>query len=185
MTAAENLIIGLLTNVGGPVNSTRLVKLVYLVDYLHYQYYGDTATDFEYMWDHFGPNAVSHAIVGTAEELVRRKLLRILPSPNIYGGLTILFEVDPSVEEPDIPPETDAIIEDVVRQYGRLSTEQITEVSKQTEPFKDATPYRVLSMHRSSPAEHTTESDYEAFQRDLRECGTLSLGEIKARYSVL
>ena len=67
--AIDHVILSVLAKVGGGVPATKLVKLVYLVDYMHYQHFGETVTGLEYQWDHYGPNAVQHGIVSAAEGL--------------------------------------------------------------------------------------------------------------------
>ena len=68
--------------------TTKLVKLVYLIDYSYFEHYGETLTGFQYMWDHHGPNALSHAIKAEAELLAERGMVRILHKPNIYDTVT-------------------------------------------------------------------------------------------------
>lgn len=183
LTAAD-VILRILEHVGTSVNSTKLVKLTYLVDYLHYQYYGSTLTGFQYMWDHYGPNALGHGIISEARKLARQGLVAIDSYPNIYGGDSVDFMVAQGVHVKPLPPHAEMLVEDVVSQYSSLSLEQITEVSKQTQPFRSAAQYSLLVMEQSAPAGATTESDWDAYQRDLEENDSLSLEEVKRRYGI-
>jgi len=100
----------------------------------------------------------------------------------VPAGTTTNFAIRHDVEVPPLPLEAEMVIADVMRQYGKLSISAITAKSKRTAPFKDADQYSVLSMRQSAPAGCTTEGDWEAYERDLRETGTLSLEEVKSRY---
>ena len=58
----RTVIQGILGLLGTRVSRTALVKLVYLSDNRFFESTGRTITGNAYMWDHYGPNAVSHAI---------------------------------------------------------------------------------------------------------------------------
>ena len=181
---ARDVILQILDKMGEPVHSTKLVKLTYLVDYLHFQHHGRTLTGFQYMWDHFGPNAVGHAVIGEAQRLVKDRDATIDCYPNIFGGQTFDFEVAPNKEVKPLPAHAEMLIEDIVKQYGGLSVEKITEVSKQTEPFKTAAQYSVLIMRHSAPVSQTTDDQWEKHQSDIEEQGMLSLSDVKHRYGL-
>jgi hypothetical protein len=184
METADKVILRVLTGVGEDVPSTKLVKLVYLVDYTHYQHYGRTLTGFEYVWDHYGPNALDHAIIDKANELVERGLAERVGKPNMYGGETITFKMSPSTEVAELPGEAEMIVQDILSQYGMLSVKNITRLAKRTAPFRDASQYSLLQMEQLSPAGHTSAEDWEAHCRDLEEHGTMSLEEIVQRYGL-
>jgi hypothetical protein len=181
---ANEVILRILDKMGEPVHSTKLVKLTYLIDYLHYQHYGRTMTGFQYMWDHFGPNAVGHAIASEAQGLVRARRAISDCYPNIFGGQTIDFQIAPGVEAKSLPPHAEMLVEDVIAQYGALSVEEITEVTKQTEPFRTAIQYSVLSMKHSAPAVTATESQWENHRREVEEQGMLSLAQMRDKYGL-
>ena len=65
----EQVLLNLLDKMGKEVGSTKLVKLCYLADYVHYQHYGETMTGLEYFWDDFGP-AKGHTIIRTAADML-------------------------------------------------------------------------------------------------------------------
>jgi hypothetical protein len=69
-------------------------------------------------------------------------------------------------------------------QYGNLSVPAIVAITKRTEPFKVAKQYRLLEMNQSAPAEQTTEGDWDFYQRELKELGTVSLEELQQRYGL-
>jgi len=181
---AKEVILRILDKMGEPVHSTKLEKLTYLIDYLHFRHYGRTMTGFQYMWDHFGPNAVGHAIASEAQGLVRARRAISDCYPNIFGGQTVDFQISSDVRAESLPPHAEMLVEDVIAQYGKLSVEEITEATKQTEPFKTAIQYSVLSMKHSAPAVTATESQWEKHRIELEEQGVLSLAQIKERYGL-
>jgi uncharacterized phage-associated protein len=184
MTDADKLILNVLSEMNRPVNSTKLVKLVYLVDYLHAQYFGNTVTGFQYMWDHFGPNAVGHAIIVTANQLSHGGLATCLPSMNMFGGVTADFTMGQDTERPTLPPQIHALVDDVVRHYGHLSLDDITAVTKETEPFRAATQFGLLSMNQTAPAVIGDETEWEEHLKELEALGTSSLDDIKAEHGI-
>jgi uncharacterized phage-associated protein len=152
---ASEAILRILAKSGEPVPSTKLVKLTYLVDYLHYQHYGRTLTGFEYTWDHFGPNAVGLAIIGEAEALVMAEQAVIYCVPNIHGGQTNYFKAAPNLDIEPLSDRVEMLIDDIIQQYGGLSIEDVTEITKRTEPFRNASRYSILSMKYSAPIKET------------------------------
>ena len=133
---ASGVILRILARSGRAIPSTKLVKLTYLVDYLHYQHHGRTLTGFQYMWDHFGPNAIGHAIVAEAQELVVAEQAAMYCDSNVHGSQTNYYKVAPGISVMPLPGYAEMLVDDIVRQYGGLSIEDITEVTKQTKPFK-------------------------------------------------
>ena len=176
--AVELAIQRILGKVGVRVPATKLVKLVYLADYVYYQHYGETITGLEYQWDHFGPNAVQHGIISAAESLAIKEKITYRTQRNQHGSVTKYFGTTPDFETPILSAEAEMVISDVVNKYGRLSVKKITEVSKKTQPFRSAAQYDMLTMERIAPALHTTVGDVEAYQHDLAENGTYTLKQI-------
>ena len=136
-----------------PVHRTKLVKLIYLADNLFYEHFGKTITGLGYMWDNFGPNAISNAIVKEADELVDEDFVCIKVSPNIYGSESYLYSVGlnkTDMAEKVLEPIEKKFILDIVEQYKSYSVDDIVRVSKNTKPFGRAKQYQVLNMAKSS-----------------------------------
>lgn len=182
--AASEAILRILDRAGEPMHSTKLVKLAYLVDYLHFRHYGRTMTGFQYMWDHFGPNAVGHAVVGKAEELVREKRATTNCYPNIHGGQTVDFGIAEGATVHPLPGHAEMIIDDVIGKFNQMSTEEISEASKQTEPFKNAEQYGLLVMTHSAPTMRGDDDEWAKHKRELEEEGLYSLEEVKEKFGV-
>lgn len=160
------------------LNSTRLVKLVYLIDYTYFRYHGSTLTGLRYMWDFHGPNALGHAIVEEANSLAKQGTIKIDQSSNIYGGITTEYRFIPNAKVPTLEPEAELIVGDMVRKYGSLSTTRITAISKETEPFKTAKQYDLLEMKKVDEISGTTAEDYKSYKEQEEKEGLASLGAI-------
>ena len=180
----DSVIQNILARVGGGVPATKLVKLVYLVDYVHYQHFGETVTGLEYQWDHYGPNAVKHGIVSAAESLARKNQITYTTSGNLHGGVTKYFSGIQDCEIPTLDAKAEMVVSDVVSRYGQLPVKKITEVSKRTSPFKNASQHDMLTMEHLAPALSATAEDVKAYERDLAEHGVLTLEQVKRNYGL-
>lgn len=185
LSLPDRVILRILDHVGRPTASTKLVKLVYLVDYIHFQHFGNTLTGLKYHWDHFGPNALGHGIVSSADSLVDDTLVEKKTMPNIYGGQTVQYRVSPSVETPQLDEVGEMVIHDVIAQYGWHSVTAITKASKKTAPFDSAVQFEPLGMEMRIPAIQIEEDDWEAHIAELEEEGTVSLEELVEEYGLL
>ena len=123
----DSVIQSVLAKVGGNVPATKLVKLVYLVDYAHYQRFGETVTELEYQWDHYGPNAVQHGIISAAESLAGKNQISYKHSENQHSYVTKYFSAIPDCEIPTLNAKAEMVMSDVVSRYGQLSVKKITE----------------------------------------------------------
>ena len=110
-----------------------------------------------YMWDHYGPNAVSHAIANEADELADSGTIRMSTRPSMYGGDAYHYWVD----DPDSVWQTTErrlsagecqILLDVVRRYGRMTLEALVEETKETRPFALSEQYDLLSLRQDENA---------------------------------
>lgn len=179
MTTRDNVIGRILERSGGPVHSTKLVKLVYLVDYLYYQNFGTTITGFTYMWDHYGPNAVGNGIIEEAGRLVRSGALRVNTYPNSHGGHTVDYSVAQADRFARPPTPAELIIGDVLAQYGSMSVEEITQAAKKTAPFQSAVEYGRLNMTQIAEVHAAEAGEWEAFVADLKTSGVTSLDDVR------
>ncbi len=181
MELRQQLILRVLEEAGRQM-STALVKLVYLVDYVHYQHYGETVTGFHYCWDHYGPNAVGHGIVREANELAYQGLIRCHERPNVYGGTTSIYWVD-SPSGVRLTPEAEQVLSDTLAVHGGLSLNDLIEVSKQTEPFQRIGQYQIIEMEQTAPAAEEWSPNYETVLRELDDPNTLvTLEELQERW---
>ena len=177
----KSVILGILSKMGRRVPATKLVKLVYLSDYIHFQHFGVTITGLQYQWDHHGPNAVKHAIVQTAQDQAEDGSLEYGQQGNYYGGVTKYFSVDRTQMVPTLDPTVEMVLDDVVNSYGTLKVSAITEESKKTKPFRDAYQYDMLEMEHQFPALNASEEDVQGHLREMED-GGVSLEQMRQRY---
>lgn len=156
-----------------PVHRTRLVKLVYLADNLYYEHFGETITGLRYMWDDFGPNAVSNAVVKEADNLVQDDYACMKVGTSMYGGESYLYSMGPKKIE--IPDEVlnhlkRQILLDTVNRFKGKSLGQVVAASKKTKPFREVSQSGVLNMSQSS--------DYQSLMNSITS-DTKIMSEIK------
>lgn len=161
------------------VNSTRLVKLTYLIDYTYFQLFGRTLTGLRYQWDNYGPNALGNAILTEADKLVSKGIVHCTHVPNVYGSMTANYRLAASTGQSSLPPEAEVIARDILMQYGNLPTRTITALSKKTAPFKNAVQYDVLNMECSNPVVHGSPDDYQHYKQQEAEEGLTSIVELR------
>lgn len=162
MEKVHAMIVSVLQALGAPVHRTKLVKLVYLVDELYYEHFGQTMTGLGYMWDDFGPNAIGNAIVKEADRLALKGIVHMDPRLNYYGETSYLYSLERGKAglAEKLSKAERYVIRDVVAHYVKYSIRDIVRVSKQTEPFKNAKQYSVLEMKKSA--------EYEKLLQDVK-----------------
>jgi hypothetical protein len=179
MTPAQQLIAALIEKCGPSLHRTKLVKLVYFVDYLYYQHYGRTYTGFEYWWDNYGPNAGGNAIVRDADALADLGMVTVTQGKSSHGGPNFTYRLAPGAKVPEAAPDAAMLIRDVAERYGRSTIAGIVRASKETKAFENAQQHRPLRMTLQRRAESTTKEDLEAYLRDLEEQGAMSLDQVR------
>ena len=152
----EVVIRGFLGLLGKRVSRTQIVKLVYLADNLFYESTGRTITGTQYMWDHYGPNAVGDSIADTTDQLASEgEVCRVVGS--YKGSHTYNYWVnDPSVTWETVASALSygerQIVRDIARKYGRYNASDLANLSKKTRPFENARKYEILRFKQSERA---------------------------------
>lgn len=157
ITKTRAVVRGMLSLSGRKLHRTELVKLIYLADNRFFESTGRTITGNTYMWHHYGPNSVSHAITCEAKELVDAGTIRMTVSESMYGGQSFRYWVDdPNGEWGDIGSTLDAgerqVLMDIVSQYGKMSVQGLVGESKRTVPFEDTQQYQLLKLKQDAQA---------------------------------
>ena len=157
----ELVIQGFLGLLGKRVSRTQIVKLVYLADNLFYESTGRTITGTQYVWDHYGPNAMDDSISIAVDRLVSgREICRVVGS--YQGNHTYNYWVN----EPDAAWRSTAsalsegerqIVLDVVRKYGRYNASDLARLSKKTKPFENARQDEILQFKQNERAKELQE----------------------------
>jgi hypothetical protein len=166
---------GLLALLRKKVGRTELTKLLYLADNLFYESRGRTITGNTYMWDHYGPNAVSNAVISEADELVIRGVIRMAIRPSAYGGSAYEYWVDaPNETWEDVASRLDAgecqVLMDIVNQFRRTPLSSLIKHAKATPPFVKAQQYDILQLEQIERASE--------MQKQMDSCGEL-IEEVK------
>lgn len=146
-------ILTVLGEMGTPVHRTKLVKLIYLAENLFYEHFGETITGLGYMWDEYGPNAISNAIVVEANKLVEEDFVCMKTGTSMYGTENYRYSLGPKkadIAESLLEPIERQVLLDTVKRYRNYGVTQIVAASKRTTPFKKTHQYRVLQMDQSS-----------------------------------
>jgi hypothetical protein len=151
--APERLILRVLQEtgrtIGREVTRTELVKLIYLVDCLYAQHRGgQTLTGLTYFWDNHGPNAVGNAIVKRADWMeLTDQSVRSYEALTPTGNSKFLYKADDQVPYRALDDELgEAIVREVVQEYGDLGWKQLTDFAKQTRPMRGKTPGDLLDL---------------------------------------
>ncbi len=181
---ASQVVLRILEHVGGFTPSAKVVKLVYLVDYTYFQHYGETLSGLEYQRDHCGPKALGDAIASYADRLTSENLLERKSRPNSPGGQMHLYRLADTVSPPRLSDAGEMVIGDIVAQYGMLSVEAITKVSRETAPFKNANQCDLLPMEQSIPAMRSEKADWGSHLAEVEEQGAVSLQELAESYGL-
>ena len=162
MEKVDATIAAILEAHGTPVHRTKLVKLVYIIDELYHEHFGQTITGLRYMWAEFGPNAIGNAIVWEADRLATKGIVHIKPYPNYYGETSYLYSLEQAetgLEE--ILSEAERyVIRDVVAHYAKYGVRDIVRASKQTESFKGTEKYGIITLKKSA--------EYERLLQDVK-----------------
>ena len=181
---ASQVVLRVLERVGQPTPSTKMVKLVYLVDYAYHQNYGETLSGLEYQWDHYGPNALDHGITTRADALVSQQRLQTTKRPNGHGGETIFYHKLSCPKALRMNEAAEMVIDDIVDQYGKLSIDEVTARSKETLAFATAKRRGTLVMNQSAPGMSSSEDDWESHLSDVERNGTTSLEQMIDEYGL-
>lgn len=186
MTRTQQLVLRVLQELGRAAYTTQLVKLVYFVDYIHYAHRKRTYTGLRYMWDQYGPNAVSNQIVREAEALAKKGDVVLEPMETIYGGIGCLYRPAKDAPSPAFDALTEAIIKDVVGKHRRRTAKQIADASKRTLPFVKAHPGDVLKLNQPNPFAECVGIKERVEGADLLATGQgKPLQEIKSKYGIV
>ncbi|NQT74464.1 MAG: SocA family protein [Chloroflexi bacterium] len=196
MDKIKAAILAILEDEGRIIHRTRLVKLVYLADNMHYEHFGETITGLKYMWDNHGPNAISNAIVKEADNLVNDDFICMQVGTSMYGGENFRYTKgtkSTDISKTKLSSMERQVLSDIVNQNKNKNLSEIVSVSKKTTPFKEASQYEVLKMSRLSKYQELIQSvraDTE-FMNGVREGmgvgpkrGDKSLEEVKLLYGL-
>ncbi|GEM_PF-1279103 len=193
----EAVILGMLHALGrsGCIR-TKLVKLVYLADNFAFEQRGRKLTDFDYVWDHHGPNAVDDGIVQTLAGLAKRGLVACAEFQTQYETYGTKYSVPVSRWQPApadlaLAPQDWAAIERIAATYGRKSWQSVVQASKESHPVREARQYSVLKFSHNPLLEKKRASLWdrhgalleESFGAAARDEPGTPLEKLRAKYA--
>ena len=165
-------IVSVLSLLDKPIYRTQIVKLVYLVDEMHFRHFGETITGLSYMWDNHGPNAMGDAIVAEAGELVELGIVHMSPKPNQYGETSYLYKLDRTDDKllSSLSETEKYVIHDITCHYRNYTLPQLVKASKETESFKGTQQYSAIELKQSDEYIELTRSlkADKGFMRDMK-----------------
>ena len=135
----ESILLALLSRLEGWTVRTKIVKLAYMMDNEMFGQAGVRATEFDYIWDNYGPNDSSNSIVKTLDSLIERKVIEYARTLNDLGGLVHGYKVDPRIA-PELPITADdwVFVYVTIKKWGAMTASELAAESKTTLPFKNA-----------------------------------------------
>lgn len=152
---------GFLGLMGKRVSRTQIVKLVYLADNLFYESTGRTITGTQYIWDHYGPNALDDSIAIAADRLVGEgEVCRVVGSYQGNHTYNYWVEDSPATWRRVASALSDGesqIVRDIAKKYGRYNASDLAALSKKTKPFENAKRYEILQFKRNERAKELQE----------------------------
>ena len=119
---------------------TKLVKLIYLADVRAKNKIGRTITGLTYVYHFYGPYAPQ--IIETALEMDGEEIKEIY-NPYFDRYEYIKGEQDKEIK---LTEEEIKVLDEIIEEYGKLSTNDIKERAYQTEPMKKAKPGEIIKI---------------------------------------
>ena len=186
----ESILLALLSRLKGWTVRTKIVKLAYLMDNEMFGQAGVRATEFDYIWDNYGPNDRSNSIVRTLDSLAERGVLKYTQTPNDYGELTHKYRVDSLLaSDLALTPDDWVFVHVAIKKWGGMTATALATESKTTLPFKNANQGdrlefvrdpAVLASQRALMAKH---GDF--IRARAAETETMSAGDYGVRWEEL
>lgn len=153
MDRSEAVLLGLLYALGREAYRTKLVKLTYLLDEASYRLRGQTMTGLNYVWDHYGPNAVDDAIVCCLDEIAESGAATRNERMTPLNGPAYGYRISPDCDPVELPLSSDDWVEihTAVHQYGRLNAPEIARKAKSTASAQKARMRERLVFQQDPP----------------------------------
>ena len=186
----ESVLLALLSRLDGWTVRTKVVKLAYMMDNEMFGQAGVRATEFDYIWDNYGPNDGSNSIVKTLDNLIGRNVVQYTRSLHELGGLTHHYRVDPRIA-PSLHLTADdwVFVQMTVNKWGGKTARELATESKTTLPFKNASPGDQLEFVRDpavvSRLRDLMEKHGEFIKARAAEASTIPAGDYGVRWDEL
>ena len=117
---------------GSEYSKTKLVKLLYLLDYKTFKGEGKTFTGLKYKKYYYGP--YSEDIEKAISMLKRRKILKVEDTVSVYGYRYYIFQLEKNASM--LPEADQEKIENALGNYLHKELDEILDIVYDTEPMK-------------------------------------------------
>lgn len=138
MDVLKETILYVISSIDGNVSRTRIVKLLYLIDFFSLANLGSKVTKVNYNYYYYGP--YSESIIECVDELKRHGDLQEFVIQNSFGNNSYLYEVTKrhsEIQGLTGSPEKLAIIDRVIRDFSRMDFKQLLGFVYSTPPIED------------------------------------------------
>jgi len=133
--------------------TTKLMKLVYLVDVYYTRAFGKRLTDVPFVYDRYG--AFAKEVYQALEALEAKGVIRERSVQTTEGHEANIRELAIGQASVPVSPEVRQIIEDVLADWGGASLAAVIRYTKATLPFVGTKPSQLIDFSRISPvSEH-------------------------------
>lgn len=136
----RDVIFYLISKLGVIESRTKLVKLLYLADVEAKEKLDRTITGLTYIYHFYGPYAPE--IIEKALEMDGEEIREV------YNPLFDRYEYYAVKEEADVDlnPDEIKILNEVIKKYGRMNTNEIKEVAYNTKQMKRVEPGEIITI---------------------------------------
>lgn len=161
-----SLIYGLIEKIPN-LNKTEIVKLCYLADYNYYKYFGKKISEIIYIYYNHGPfsKSIHECIDGLERENILKQEKKI--SLNLKRKYFSFLITNKYNANKYLNREELDILDYVIREYGNLGYEKLTEISYETEPMRNVKKNDILDFNLINKAIE------DRIEKVRREKGTL------------
>jgi uncharacterized protein YwgA len=133
----DGIILYIVTKLRGGASRTRIVKLLYLIDYFSSKKLGSKITKVNYNYYYYGP--YSPVIADKIQELKSKGVLVESEVENSFGEKSFLYDVvKPKKDLKDLLKDSKktGIIDEVIEKYGQMNFKQLLEFVYSTPPVE-------------------------------------------------
>lgn len=133
----KKIILLLLNRLNENITRTKIVKLLFLLDYVNYVNNGKKITNISYDYYYYGP--YSRKIIDVIDDMKNENLLSESEHFNSNGNVYYIYSTNSETQNPEQLLDSDETntFEEVVKKYGHLSLKQLLEYVYSTPPIRD------------------------------------------------
>lgn len=138
MDILKEVILYVISASNGNVSRTRIVKLLYLIDFFSLAKFGSKVTEVNYNYYYYGP--YSESIINCVDELKNSGKLQEYVVQNSFGNHSFLYGVSkPYSKITNLSGSEGEIelIDEIIKDYSHMNFKQLLEFVYSTPPIED------------------------------------------------